>query len=438
MAASRGAVNQKLYLGVESVIGAGVAPTKKFPSLSIEFDRMQNDQFYRPAGQLVPGTGVKHREWSEPKYEMGLDYNELAYIFSGLFGAATITNPGSGSAYQWVWTPTESDFKVPKTFTARRGDAVASAIVPGLHFNSLELTLSDGDASAKGDCFGYAIEDGGGPISSTTDEVQQLAITGSPTGGTFTLTYSGQTTAAIPYNASAADVQVALQALSNIGDDDVRCFGSQLPAGTITIHFLNALGATNVTQMTSTDSLTGGSTPATAISTLTGGAGAYSAIAQQPISKSTVNVYIDSSAGAIGTTKFCDALEIGLSIPKIRNPVKVLCTAYPSFKDSVQVAVEEMRSKMVLIKNTQIISFMQTFNAAGKPTQYVRYEAIGALIGGSNYYKLWIDQALKCETPKDVSNVQETFAYEVNGRFVADASLGGPVKITLVNTLSAL
>lgn len=438
MAASRGAVNQKLYLGVESVIGAGVAPTKKFPSLSIEFERMQDDQFYRPAGQLVPGTGVKHREWSEPKYELGLDYNEMLYIFAGLFGAPTTTNPGSGSAYQHVWTPSESNFGTPKTFTARRGDSIASGIVPGLHINSLDLTLSDGEASVKGDCFAYAIEDGGGPISSTTDEVQQLVISGSPTGGTFTLTYSSQTTAAIAYNATAADVQAALQALSNIGDDDVRCFGSQLPGGTITIHFLNALGGTNVAQITSSDSLTGGTSPATAISTLQAGAASYSAIAQQPVSKSTANVYIDSSYGSIGGTKYCDALEVGLSIPKIRNPVKVLCTGYPSFKDSVQIAVEEMRAKMTLIKNTDIITFMQTFNAATKPTRYVRYEMIGALIGGSNYYKLWIDMALKCETPKDVKNVQETFAYEVNGRFVSDASLGGPIKVTLVNTLATL
>jgi hypothetical protein len=36
-------------------------------------------------------------------------------------------------------------------------------------------------------------------------------------GGTFTLTYSGQTTAAIPYNSGANVVQNALAALSNIG-----------------------------------------------------------------------------------------------------------------------------------------------------------------------------------------------------------------------------
>lgn len=64
MAASRADVNQKLYLGAETVIGAAVMPLKVFPSLSIEFERVQDDQFYRPTGQLVPGSGVKHREWS--------------------------------------------------------------------------------------------------------------------------------------------------------------------------------------------------------------------------------------------------------------------------------------------------------------------------------------------------------------------------------------
>ena len=439
MAASRGAVAQKLYMGAESVIGAAVAAAKSFPSLSILFQRTQDDQFYRPAGQLIPGSGVKHREWSEPTYQLGLDYNELLYIFAGLFGAPTTTNPGSGSAYQHVWTPTESNFGTPKTFTARKGDTVASSQVPGLHFNSLELSLSDENAEASGDCFGYAIRDTQGPISSTlTDEVQQITITGAPTGGTFTLTYSSQTTGSIAYNATAADIEAALIALSNIGADDVRVYGSSLPEGTITVHFIGALGATNVAQLTATGSLTGGSSPAVAISTLQAGGASYTAIAQQPISKSQVNVYMDTSAGSIGTTKFCDAMEIGLSIPRLRNPVKVLCTAYPSFKDSVAVAVEEMRSSMVLIKNTDVITFVESYNAANKPTRYIRFEAIGALIGGSNYYKLWIDQAVKCETPEEADNVQETYAYRINNRFVADSGLGGPIKITLVNTLSGL
>lgn len=439
MAASRADVNQKLYLSPETIIGAAVAALKKFPSLSVEPERVQDDQFYRPAGQLVPGSGVKHREWSEPKYNAAIDFNELTYIFAGLFGSVSPSNPTSG-VYSWVWTPTESDFGTPKTFTARMGDTLASALIPGMYFNSMNMRISDDTSEVSGDCFGYAINDNEGPVNaSLSDEVQQLVITGSPTGGTFTLTFGGDTTNALAYNASAAEVQAELEGLAAIGSGNVQCYGSGLPGGTITIHFVKSKGATNVAAITSTDSLTGGSTPATAISTLTaGGASSYSAITQQPISKNQWNLYIDSSYGSIGTTKFCDALELGISIPKLREMVKVLCTYYPSFKDAVAIAVEAMTATTVLIKNTDVIAFMKSYNVPSKPTYYFRFEAIGAVISGTYKYTLTIDMALKCATPKERRNVKGVYAYQIDNQFVADASLGGPIKITLQNIVSAL
>lgn len=101
-----------------------------------------------------------------------------------------------------------------------------------------------------------------------TNEVQQVATTGTVTAGTFTLTYSGQTTTAIAWNASAATVQAALIALSNIGPSDMVCTGGPLPATPVVCTFTGTLGNTNVAAMTSTDTLTGGST---SLSTTTAG-----------------------------------------------------------------------------------------------------------------------------------------------------------------------
>jgi hypothetical protein len=47
--------------------------------------------------------------------------------------------------------------------------------------------------------------------------VQNLQLTGSPTDGKFTLSFNGQTTSAIAYNASAASVQSTFQALFSLG-----------------------------------------------------------------------------------------------------------------------------------------------------------------------------------------------------------------------------
>ena len=53
--------------------------------------------------------------------------------------------------------------------------------------------------------------------------VQVVAI--AATGGTFTLTYSGQETAALAFDASPADVQAALEALGRVGAGNVAVSG---------------------------------------------------------------------------------------------------------------------------------------------------------------------------------------------------------------------
>jgi RHS repeat-associated protein len=96
------------------------------------------------------------------------------------------------------------------------------------------------------------------------DSVQQVALTGNPTGGTFTLTFNGQTTSAIAYNASAATVQSALQALSSVGS------GNALVApGTSSgwvVRFAGTLAGSVQSAITGNGAgLTGGTNPSVAI-----------------------------------------------------------------------------------------------------------------------------------------------------------------------------
>lgn len=108
---------------------------------------------------------------------------------------------------------------------------------------------------------------------SGTNELTKLTITGGPTGGSFTITPNGLVpTAAIPYNAGPEDVQAALEALTGIKAGDVYCYGGNLPGGIIYIEWRGQFAATNITAPATTDSLTGGSTPATAVSTVRNGA----------------------------------------------------------------------------------------------------------------------------------------------------------------------
>lgn len=106
--------------------------------------------------------------------------------------------------------------------------------------------------------------------SATGNEIQKVTITGSPSGGTFTLTFDGQTTSAISYNGSAASVQSALEALSNISVGDVTCTGGPLPGTAVDVEFAGNFENQNVPQMTATSSLTGGTSPAVSVTTNSG------------------------------------------------------------------------------------------------------------------------------------------------------------------------
>ena len=103
-----------------------------------------------------------------------------------------------------------------------------------------------------------------GPYS-VSDEVQTVTEGGSGL-TSFTLTYSGQTTGSIAAAATAATVQAALEALSNIGVGQVVVTGAA--GGPYTVAFQGSLADTNVAQMTATP--TGGSGTVT-VATTTGG-----------------------------------------------------------------------------------------------------------------------------------------------------------------------
>jgi len=105
-------------------------------------------------------------------------------------------------------------------------------------------------------------------------EIQTVAITGSPTGGTYTLTWQGNTTAALAYNANSAAVQAALRLLPGLELVTVAESGTT-PNYTHTVTMRGAGGpltAGSPAQMTSTNSLTGGSSPTITHGTTTPGA----------------------------------------------------------------------------------------------------------------------------------------------------------------------
>lgn len=95
-----------------------------------------------------------------------------------------------------------------------------------------------------------------------TDNVQTLTLTGVPTGGTITIDYDGRVTSALAFDAAAAAVQAALEAIPTIGTGGVVCAGGPWPAA-ITVTFSGASTRKRPHPLftVGTNALTGGTTP---------------------------------------------------------------------------------------------------------------------------------------------------------------------------------
>ena len=88
------------------------------------------------------------------------------------------------------------------------------------------------------------------------NEVQRLTTDIDAHDGTYTLTYSGQTSGNLDWDSTAAEVEAALELLSNI--DAVAVTGGPFPSATLDVEFQGTLALTNVAAMTSTPSLDNG------------------------------------------------------------------------------------------------------------------------------------------------------------------------------------
>lgn len=167
------------------------------------------------------------------------------------------------------------------------------------------------------------------------NEVQTVTITGTPTGGSFTLSYGSQTTSAIAYNATASAVQTALSNLSSIGAGNVAVTGGPGPGTPYVVTFQGSLGSRNIASMTATGSFTGGTSPAVAVATTTAGVSPTPSVMTRPVSTTvalrTMIVDVAPPDVAIGGRPVLDPNALALtSIAGVPTGLSVAFTATPA------------------------------------------------------------------------------------------------------------
>lgn len=98
-------------------------------------------------------------------------------------------------------------------------------------------------------------------VSDLIDNYHTFSISGTPTGGTFTVSYGGVVSGNIAFNATSANVVSALTAMSSIGAGGVTATGGPLPGTPVTVT-MAGIQAQNTNLFTvGTNALTGGTSP---------------------------------------------------------------------------------------------------------------------------------------------------------------------------------
>jgi PKD repeat protein/glucose/arabinose dehydrogenase len=132
---------------------------------------------------------------------------------------------------------------------------------------NLWLVTGDDSAAGSGDAGNW-----GQSIDQRTDENQTVRVTNA-TGGTFTLTFNGQTTAPLAFNATAADVAAALGALSNIGAANIQATGGPVNTANVLVTWKGTFEEQNVATLTSDATGLTGTTPTITVGVGTGAGG---------------------------------------------------------------------------------------------------------------------------------------------------------------------
>ena len=252
-----GCVVPELTLGFDDLTAPGNSPW----TLSAQLEGFDREIKAMTAGQSAP-TGMETVE------------GQFTQLFQGTTGTA-FGSLVELSASLKMFRLTSNVPWVRRAYGAASGDKAVAWGLSGKGSATFEAAIKVSSSSAAdiSDIFNFAsaqvqerrwrIKANGSSLV-TQNEVQVATVNGSPTGGTFTLTFNGATTSPIAFDAAAADVQTALRALPTINGANCSVAGSA--GGPFTVTFNGTLASQSwPIMLASGAALTGGSSPSVTV-----------------------------------------------------------------------------------------------------------------------------------------------------------------------------
>jgi len=431
----RATIFQTTQIGVEATPGTAVAALKKLQGISIEPSIKADVKTFRPRGTKFTGLAALGKEWVEAKIEGLAAYNDLTWLFASLMSTPTPAQQGVTTAYKHTFevknnaADTVSTLSVEQGYTAGPGGR-AHKFDYGL-VNELSLEFSRDEIGVSGSMIGRALTDN---AQMSTNEQQTLSETGTVSGGTFTMSFGGQTTAAINYDANAAAIQAALEALSSIGAGNVVVTGGPVSTTPAVIEFRQELGQADQGAITvASDNLTGGGTYG--IAETTKGA-APTAIVMMPILPTEVSVYMADTYAGLPGSALTRVLKGIWKLGSRFGQLWALNAAEASWAAHIE-AEPDMTLTLLMEADAEGMAVLPVLRSGA--SKFIRIEAVSEVAAGTGYpYKLTLDMCGKVSEVSDFSDEDGVYAIEWTFKGAYDPTWTKAAQVELVNSVSAL
>jgi hypothetical protein len=448
----RTTVTQGVKLAAEAIPGtAATTGLKELTSLGMTPTINPTVTAYKPMGQKYTTLTTLNREDSTWKMDGHPTFTEIVYALSSVLTEAEITPPaGTTSAASgarvmgadgthWFFKPSATDADAPVSFTVYKGSIAAAERATFWRVGDFTLTYNRNDTTIAGSATGRALEAG---MSMPGNEIQQVAV--NATGGTFTLTYAGQTTTPIAYNAAPAVMLAALEALNNIPTGAMRVTQTVAtsPAFTYVIEFGGTLGETNVAQITSTATGLTGGTSAAVVTTVTGGA-VVNPVNLIPVQPTQVCIYafaaaqtsISLTTNETAAFRLTDVMEVQLIISGRYGPYYTLDCTQSSYAALIELA-PTLQFAIKMQADSVGLGYLTQLRNGG--TVYFRVKASGDVIATVEHYELTYDFAGKITASSELADSDGVVSVTWTFDGVPTLINGGPLEVVAVNNVTGL
>lgn len=428
----RSSVFEVTQLGPETVPGTTVSATRKLLGTTVTLTPKTENKTYRAAGSRMTTGGIQNREWSEGSITQdAAQYTDLSYILASLLGPPAITNPSSG-VYLHEWDPLNWTALTPKTFTIERGSYVRAMKAGYGLVKSFGMEFKRDGVSGSGSLIAQRISDGI-TLSAGTAEVQTQSKVSTVSGGTFTISFMGETTSAIAYNASNATVLAALEALPNIAPGDVALASGPVNTGGVTFTFAGQYASSNVPLMTIDSTLLTGGGSYTIAQTTAGAS--LTELTQVPISGNHWDFYLDTSAAGLGGTKLTRCFMAGWQINEMYGPVWPGNTSNTSFATHTDLPPSTTFKFMVEADSTGMAYAASQLRSGD--LIFPRIKATGPTLGVSTYLAQ-LDFAVELKDISELKDQDGVMAVEYTGEIAYDKTWGQYLSFDLRNNIAAI